>query len=121
MSFANSQSAILKWRMVVKFPTVPAVYTAIDIHDDGDIPILLSLPQMMNLGFRLEMGQNVVYLTSEALGYINYRVPFSTTRHLVIDLANIRGRVLKGQQQTFYNMARPGLSALKPSCGYTKP
>ena len=65
------------------------------------------------------MGQNEVYLTSAALGYYDYKVPFSTTGHLVIDLAHIRGRTPPGQQQTFYNMTGSGLPSPMPSYGYT--
>ena len=51
MSFANSKTAWLEWCVVVTFPTVPPVTTTIDVHEKGDIPLLLSLQQMMNLGF----------------------------------------------------------------------
>ena len=44
MSFANSQVAVLNWCVVVHFPTHPPVSTTIDVHEEGDIPILLSLP-----------------------------------------------------------------------------
>ena len=53
MSFANSASEILEDCVVFTFPTQPPVSTTVDVHEHGEVPILLSLPQMMNLGFHL--------------------------------------------------------------------
>ena len=48
MSFANSQTAWLQWCVDVEFPTEPPVHTTIDVHESGDIPILMSLPQIQS-------------------------------------------------------------------------
>ena len=53
--------------VVVKFPTSPPMTTTIDVHETGDIPILLSLPHMMNLGFQLSLEPGAVRLTCKHL------------------------------------------------------
>ena len=68
MSFANSATEILEWCVDITFPTTPPVTTTVDVHESGDIPILMSLPQMMNLGFKLELKPGEIYLLSEVLG-----------------------------------------------------
>ena len=93
MSFANSETAWLEWCVVIHFPTEPEVTTTVDVHTKGDIPILLSLPQMMNLGFKLDMDPKNIHLTCKALGYENERLPFTTSRHVVVDLAHLHGKV----------------------------
>ena len=93
MSFANSETAWLEWCVVIHFPTEPEVTTTVDVHDKGDIPILLSLPQMMNLGFKLDMDPKNIHLTCKALGYERERLPFTTSRHVVVDLAHLHGKV----------------------------
>ena len=90
MSFANSETAWLEWCVIVWFPTTPPVSTTIYVHEQGDIPIRLSLPQMMNLGFKLDMNSKRVLLTCPALGYTDEAVSFSTSRHLVVDLCRIK-------------------------------
>ena len=93
MSFANSQTAWLEWCVVVHFPTEPPICTTIDVHDQGDIPILLSLPQMMNLGLDLKLRPGSVELTFEALGYHKELSPFTTSRHVAMDLSRIHGKI----------------------------
>ena len=54
MSFANSSTAILRWCVVVHFPTTPPISTTIDIHEEGDIPILFS-PSSEELRFQYRL------------------------------------------------------------------
>ena len=90
MSFANSHTERLKWAVRVKWPTTPALYTTIDVHESGTVPILLSLPQMMNLRFGLTLSDVGCDLTCKLLGYDNERLPMSTSGHLVLDLCRFR-------------------------------
>eukprot|EP00975_Prorocentrum_lima_P067504 12915295-Prorocentrum_lima.AAC.1 len=48
---------------------VPEVQTVVDIHETSNIPILLSLPQMRDLGFSLNLTPDTVELTCPSLGY----------------------------------------------------
>ena len=91
MSFANSDSEWLEWCVVVWFPTEPPVCTTIDVHENGNIPILLSLPQMMNLGLDLKLRPNSVRLTCAALDYHNECLPFTNSKHVALDLSRIKG------------------------------
>ena len=91
MSFANFHTEWLEWCVVVGFPTNPPVSTTIDVHTNGNIPILLSLPQMMNLGFDLKMRPDSVKLTCDSLGYHDEVLPFSKSKHVVLDLARVQG------------------------------
>ena len=93
MSFANSESAWLEWCVTVWFPTEPPVCTTIDVHDQGDIPILMSLPQMMNLGMDLQLRPNAIHLTCKTLGYHNELLPFSISRHVILDLSRVKGKI----------------------------
>ena len=93
MSFANSESAWLEWCVEVTFPTEPPISTTIDVHDQGNIPILMSLPQMMNLGLDLKCRPDSVTLTCEALGYHSENLPFTTSKHVALDLSRIRGKI----------------------------
>ena len=67
MSFANSHTERLKWAVRVKWPTTPALYTTIDVHETSTVPILLSLPQMMNLRFGLTLSDAGCDLTCKLL------------------------------------------------------
>ena len=95
MSFANSDSCILEWCAIITFPTTPPVRTTIDILEKVDIPILLSLPQMQNLGFISNLEPESVRLTCELLYMKDERLPIPTSKHVVVDLARIVGKVPK--------------------------
>ena len=38
MSFANSQSQVLVWRVELTFPTSPPVATSVDVNSTGNAP-----------------------------------------------------------------------------------
>ena len=90
MSFANSQTTTLKWCVRMHFPTNPPISTIVDVHEEGDIPILFSLPQMMNLGFKLDLNETECRLTCHAFGYNHVTLDFCTSRHIVLDLCTIQ-------------------------------
>jgi hypothetical protein len=74
-------------------------YTAFDIVEEGNVPVLMSLLQMRNLCFTLEMSPSAVYLTTPAFGK-RFELDLSTSRHLVLDRGTLgrpaiaSGRVL---------------------------
>ena len=88
-SFANSAMSNLTEACRIWFPTDPPCCTEIAILEQGTVPILLSLGQMKNLYFTLEMRPNIVYLTSPPLSL--KRVPLDTARstHLILDLSKV--------------------------------
>ena len=89
-SFANSQSSPVYEKLVIHFPTEPPCKTEIQILEEGNVPILLSLEQMRNLYMKFEHTPQVDYLTCAAFGMKNFPVPISTTNHLIIDLAELK-------------------------------
>ena len=89
-SFANSQSSPVYEKLVIHFHTNPPCRTEIQILEEGNVPILLSLEQMRNLYMKFEHTPQVDYLTCAAFGMKNFPVPISTTNHLIIDLAELK-------------------------------
>ena len=87
--FANSQATNCKEKMRIWFHTKPPIYTDVDIVEEGNVPILFSLPQMQNLRFQLEADPENVYLTCKSLDYYRQPLKMSVTKHLVIDLCDI--------------------------------
>ena len=87
-SFANSQSSKVYERLVTHFPTKPPCKIEIEILEEGNVPILLSLEQTRNLYMEFKHSPQCGYLTCAAFGMKDYPVPISTTNHLIIDLAN---------------------------------
>ena len=62
-SFANSDTHAVYEKCRIWFPTTPWSYTDVDVLDKGSVPILLSLGQMRNLWFKLDMSPFAVLLT----------------------------------------------------------
>ena len=66
---------------------------------------------MMNLGLDLKLRPDFVELTCEALGYNKHRLPFTTSKHIALDLSRVQGKMnLKTSgsvdtDQSFYNDA----------------
>ena len=88
MSFANSQKTLLEWAVEITFPG-SELSTRIDIHPTGDVPILISLPQMMNLGMSLHMRPSAVYMTCKVLESVEVPLVFTTSKHVAIDLLKL--------------------------------
>ena len=89
--FADSKELEMFEALVVQFPTTPnPTTTAFDICEQGDVPILFSVYQMMNLGFKLDMSPHGVYLTCEAMGYDHRLLPWCGTGHLVLNLGDLK-------------------------------
>ena len=89
-SFANSQSTRVTEKMRVWFNTSPPCSTDIDIVEEGTVPILMSLPQMKNLGMSLEMTPDTVYMTCPAFGSYKQPLMMSVSNHLCLDLADVK-------------------------------
>ena len=87
--FANSHASDCYQKLRIWFNTSPPVYTDVDIIEEGNVPILLSLPQMQNLRFNLEIAPDNVYLTCNALGYKKQPLRMSTSKHLVVKLSDL--------------------------------
>ena len=84
-NFANSQKSTCTEKCRLWFPTDPPIHTDFDIIEEGNVPLLFSLPQMRNLRFTLELSPEAVFLTSVVFGYKRVRLKASTSNHMVLD------------------------------------
>ena len=105
-SFANSQRSTVKEKVRVHFPVEPPCWTEFDILEEGSVPILLSLGQMRNLRFTLEMEPDVVYLTCKAFHFQRVPLKVASTRHLVLDLTKLQERPME-RYGNFLSIACP--------------
>ena len=88
-NFANSQTTTRTEKMRVWFPTTPPVSTDFNIVEEGNVPLLMSLIQMRNLRFSLQLTPESCTLESPALE-AKFDMEQSTARHLVLDLCWIQ-------------------------------
>ena len=94
MTFANGEQELLEWCVHIIFPTTPRICTTIDVLDnDSRIPILLSLQQQMNLRMTYSLEPDVAHVTCPLMHMRNELCTFSNTRHIVIDLGRLCGKV----------------------------
>jgi hypothetical protein len=77
--------------MRIWLPTNPPIATDFDIIEEGNVPLLLSLPQMRNLRFTIELSPEAVYVRSPAFGNKRVLMKSSTSNHIVLDLCGIEG------------------------------
>ena len=87
-SFANSQTSKCTEKLVVYMSDYYGSIhcTEFDIVEEAQVPFLMSLPQMRNLRFSLNLTPGNASLTCDPLGI--YHSPLDTSRssHLVLDL-----------------------------------
>ena len=61
----------------------------VDVRGKGDVPILLSLPQMRNLGMTTELDPHGDKITCPAFGLFASPAEYSTMGHIVLDLTSL--------------------------------
>ena len=90
-TFANSESASCKQKIVVcMYDRDYAIQsTEFDIVEQGEVPILMSLPQMRNLRFHFDLHPDKAYLSSPVLGIKNMVVKVARSTHLILDLLDV--------------------------------
>ena len=64
--FANSETETCKESCIIHFPTIPPCSTKVDVLETSDVPILVSLSQMKNLGTTIELDPKRDKITSPA-------------------------------------------------------
>ena len=100
--FTNSETETCMESCIVHFPTAPPCSTKVDVLETGDVPILLSLPQMKNLGMTTELDPKGDEITRPAFGRNSSSAEYSTMGHIVLDLTNLT------YQPTTKSRERPG-------------
>ena len=83
--FANSQKASCSQKLVIyMYDRAWTIHhTEFDIVEEGEVPLLMSLPQMRNLGFELRLTPQHAYLTSVPLGIKFLELKVAASTHLV--------------------------------------
>ena len=90
-TFANSESASCKQKIVVCMYDVDYAIqsTEFDIVEQGEVPTLMSLPQMRNLRFQFDLHPDKAYLSSPVLGIKNMILKVARSTHLILDLLDV--------------------------------
>ena len=66
-----------------------AQFTEFDIVEEGDVPLLMSLPQMRNLGFQFELTLDKAHLSCARIGMRKIVLKTATSTHLLLDLQDV--------------------------------
>ena len=90
-TFANSESASCKQKIVVCMYDVDYAVqsTEFDIIEQGEVPTLMSLPQMRNLRFQFDLHPDKAYLSSPVLGIKNMNLKVARSTHLILDFLDV--------------------------------
>ena len=64
-------------------------FTAFDIVEEGDVPLLMSLPQMRNLGFQFEPTPDKAYLSCARFRMRKTVLKTAISTHLILDLQDV--------------------------------
>ena len=67
---ANSETETCWESCIIHFPTTPPCSTRVDVLETGDGPFLFSLPQMKNLGTKIELDPKGHKITCPAFGLV---------------------------------------------------
>ena len=89
--FANSQQSKCTEKLV-KFMYDNGrntQFTEFDIVEEGDVPLLMSLPQMRNLGFQFELTPEKAYLSCARIGMRKMVLKTAISTHLILDLQDV--------------------------------
>ena len=66
-------------------------FTEFDSVEEGDVPLLMSLPQMRNLGFQFELTPEKAYLSCAQIGMRKIVLKTASSTHLILDLQDVAG------------------------------
>ena len=89
--FANSQQTKCTEKLVIHmYDKSWSVHTTeFDIAEEGNVPLLMSLPQMRNLGFQFELSPQKSFLNCTRLGIWKHQLRMAKSTHLVMDFQDI--------------------------------
>ena len=89
--FANSQQTKCTEKLVIyMYDKSWSVHTTeFDIVEEGNVPLLMSLPQMRNLGFQFELSPQKSFLNCTRLGIWKHQLRMAKSTHLVMDFQDI--------------------------------
>ena len=86
--FANSQQSKCTEKIVIFMYDHGwnSQFTEFDIVEEGDVLLLMSLPQMRNLGFQFELAPDKAYLSCARIGMRKMVLKTAISTHLMLDL-----------------------------------
>ena len=89
--FANSQQSKCTEKLVIFMYDNGwnTQFTEFDIVEEGDVPLLMSLPQMRNLGFQFELTPEKAYLSCARICMRKKVLKTAMSTHLILDLQDI--------------------------------
>ena len=89
--FANSQQTKCTEKLVIHMydKSWSVRTTEFDIVEEGNVPLLMSLPQMRNLGFQFELSPQKSFLNCTRLGIWMHQLRMAKSTHLVMDFQDI--------------------------------
>ena len=89
--FANSQQSKCTEKLVIFMYDHGwnTQFTEFDIVEEGDVPLLMSLPQMRNLGFQFELTPEKAYLSCARIGMRKMVSRTAISTHLILDLQDV--------------------------------
>ena len=89
--FANSQQSKCTDKLVIFMYDNGwnTQFTEFDIVEEGDVPLLMSLPQMRNLGFQFELTPEKAYLSCAGIGMRKMVLKTAISPHLILDLQDV--------------------------------
>ena len=64
-------------------------FTDFDIVEEGDVPLLMSLTQMRNLGFQFQLDPDKAYLSCARIGMRKMVLKTAMSTHLILDLQDV--------------------------------
>ena len=116
-SFANGEQSNVREKLVIYFQNDQSptgwITTAIDILDQGDVPILFSVEQLRNLRMSIEHTPVGDYLTCPLFGLKRFSLPVSTSNHNVLDIMMFASSVRKPNHS--FTAINPSYAAC-PAC-----
>ena len=89
--FANSQQSKCTEKLVIFMYDHGwnTQFTEFVIVEEGDVPLLMSLPQMRNLGFQFELTPEKAYLSCARIGMRKMVLRTAISTHLILDLQDV--------------------------------
>ena len=89
--FANSQQSKCTEKIVIFMYDHgwSTQFTQFGIVEAGDVPLLMSLPQMRNLGFQFELTPDKAYLSCARIGMRKMVWKTAISTHLILDLQDV--------------------------------
>ena len=85
----NKQSVLRRFVIFMYDHGWNSQFTELDIVEEGDVPLLMSLPQMRNLGFQFELTPDKAYLSCARIGMRKMVLKTAISTHLILDLQDI--------------------------------